>query len=170
MNRKLLGDESFGVAATLFNLGETVGNEGHFAEYESLQRQTLALFRKLLGAEHPYCGKSLSGLAIALAALDRPADAEAAGREALTIQQRREPQDPVEIAAAEIGLAVALAAAGEIEAAEELATHARVAAEEDATEGAPTLALEIIARRHDRAGRGAEAARCRRLLAPRPAA
>ncbi|HET9767961.1 MAG TPA: tetratricopeptide repeat protein, partial [Thermoanaerobaculia bacterium] len=72
MNRKLLGDESFAVAATLFNLAETVATEGNFAEYERLQRQTLALFHKLLGPEHPYCGKSLSGLAIALAALDRP--------------------------------------------------------------------------------------------------
>ena len=139
-------------------------------EYERLQRQTLALFRKFLGPEHPYCGKSLSGLAVALAALDRPAEAEEAGREALAIQQRRDPQDPAEIAAAEIALAVALSAAGELDSAEELATHARTAAaEDDPAEGAPTLAAEAVARRYDRAGRGAEAARCRHLLAPRPA-
>jgi serine/threonine-protein kinase len=169
MNRKLLGDESFAVAATLFNLAETVAAEGNFAEYERLQRQTLALFRKFLGPEHPYCGKSLSGLAVALAALDRPTEAEAAGREALGIQQRREPQDPVEIAAAEIGLAVALAAANKIDEAEALGARGVAAAEDGATEGAPMLALETIARRYEGSGRWAEAARCRRLLVARPA-
>jgi len=169
MNRKLLGDDSFAVAATLFNLAETVGNEGHFADYEALQRQTLALFRKLLSPEHPYCGKSLSGLAVALAALDRPAEAEAAGREALAIQQRHQPQDPAEIAAAEIDLAVALAAARKLDEAEQVARHAATAGEDDAGEGAPALAVETVALRYERAGRPAEAARCRRLLAAQPA-
>jgi eukaryotic-like serine/threonine-protein kinase len=169
MNRKLLGEESFGVAASLFNLAETLGAEGHFAEYEPLQRQTLALFHKLLSPEHPYCGKSLSGLAIALAALDRPAEAEAAGRDALAIQQRREPQDPAEIAAAEIALAVALTAGGKLDEAEALAARGVAAAEEGAAVGAPKLAVETVARRYERSGRGAEAARCRRLLPAPPA-
>lgn len=169
MNRKLLGDESFGVAASLFNLAEVVGAEGHFEDYASLHRQTLTLLRKLLGPEHPYCGKSLSGLAIALAALDRAAEAEAAGRDALAIQQRHQPQDPAEIAAAEIDLAVALAASGKLDEAEELARRGLAAGEDDPAQGAPMLAIEAIAHHFERAGRAAEAARCRHLLPPRPA-
>ena len=166
MNRKLLGDESFAVAATLFNLAETLAAEGHFTEYVPLQRQTLALFRQLLDPEHPYCGKSLSGLAIALAALDRPAEAEAAGREALAIQQRHQPQDLTEIAAAQIGLAVALTAGGKLDEAEKLVKRAAPNAGEDDAEGAPMLAVESVARRYERSGRGAEAARCRAVLSP----
>ena len=83
-----LADQPEVLAAVHFTLGWTYKGHGKFAPAEQHLRASLDLRRKVLGANHPDCGQSLTALAELFVSATKYREAEAAGREAVAIYRR----------------------------------------------------------------------------------
>ncbi len=63
LERRLGGDRSPGVAATLNNLGVLLGQRGDWAGAEPFQREALDIIRAVRGPEHPEVAAGMNTLA-----------------------------------------------------------------------------------------------------------
>jgi tetratricopeptide (TPR) repeat protein len=69
-------------------LGETLDKEGRYAEAETLERETAAVQRRVLGTDHPGTLVSMNRLARALSHRQNYAEAEKLAAQALDTQRR----------------------------------------------------------------------------------
>jgi len=54
MRKAILGDDHLDVAASLYNLASLYDNQFRFREAEALFKESLDIFQKTLGVEHPH--------------------------------------------------------------------------------------------------------------------
>ena len=53
IRRRVLGPEHLDTLKSMNNLALVLDDEGHYAEAEKLDRETLDVMRRVLGPEHP---------------------------------------------------------------------------------------------------------------------
>lgn len=88
LQNKLLGPEHPETLKSRSLLAEILLFQGHYAEAEKLQRETLAARSRVLGSDHPETIRSMSRLAKVLVFHGLTAEATALQREALAIARR----------------------------------------------------------------------------------
>jgi len=101
--KKLKGEEDPQVAYTLDRSAmvllrqsqafETPANQRLLKEAETLEREALAMSRKLLGNEHPDVATALGGVTQALLDSQKFTEAELPARECLAIREKKSPDD-----------------------------------------------------------------------------
>ncbi len=124
LRRRLLGNESPEVAASLYDLGNVYVSQGRQAEAEKLYREALAMQKKLLGAEHMAVAKTLGQLSIALTDRGSQAEAEKLLQEALAVQGKLLGKEHAEIAESLHNLSKVLYRQGDLGQAEATAREA----------------------------------------------
>jgi len=105
-------------------LGEVYRQLGEYQKAEELQRQALAVRKRLLGDEHPLVAASLFKLALVLNARGEHAEAESLYREALAIQRKLLGNDNSDVAATLDSLAVVIEREGRLAEAESMLREA----------------------------------------------
>ena len=103
LRRKLLGERHFEVALGFVNLGDTLNEQGSFAEAERMIREGLAIFRSTLPDRHIQIALTLNDLADTMKNRNRYEDAERLYREALAIFENAS-ADPADAAPSWEGL------------------------------------------------------------------
>ncbi len=93
--RSLPGQKDMQFAAMLQSQSANRLDRGQATEAEQLARQSVAMFRDTTPATHPEMAYGLLVLGRALAALERPAEAETYLREALSIFRKYFPEDDI---------------------------------------------------------------------------
>jgi hypothetical protein len=84
----LAGPEHPDTLTSAGNLANSLTCQGRYAEAEAIEREVLAVRRRVLGAEHPNTLTSASHLACSLSNQGRHAEAEQIEREVLELQKR----------------------------------------------------------------------------------
>lgn len=122
--RRALGTVSVENAITLNNLARVLSDTGRFGEAETLQRESLNLFERELGHEHPHTLIGLRNLAETLQAAGKPAEAGALQLRAIELGRRLYGDDDPELVRNLSGLGIALQSRGELDKAEPLLREA----------------------------------------------
>ncbi len=86
------------MADSLRNLSIILGDEGKWAESETMAREVLETRRKLLGSEHPWVASALDDVAWAAGARGKLDEAETLEREALAMRRRLLPEEHPDVA------------------------------------------------------------------------
>lgn len=77
-----------GYNSTLNNLGLLFWKQGKYESVEASYQQALAIYRKVVGNNHPHTARTLHNLAILYSEQEKYAQAEPMFQEALAIQQK----------------------------------------------------------------------------------
>ena len=89
MTRRLQGSENLAVAVGTEHLANILAARGRLDEGERMEREALAMYRKLVGNECPQAAKALFDLSITIGRQpNRLVEAENLGREALAMQRK----------------------------------------------------------------------------------
>ena len=119
LRRALFGETNLLVAESLVGLGAALEMQGEGRKAEMAMGQALAIRRKLLGDDHPEVARTLSNYGTLIRS--RPAEAEAAHREALRRLQRHFPEGSADVAAALDNLGLTLKVRGKLTEGEQIA-------------------------------------------------
>ena len=76
------------IATYLNNLADVLSSQGKFLEAEPLYRQSIEVFKKVLGPDHPNVATLLNNLALLLKSQGKKSEAKTLGKEALAIRIR----------------------------------------------------------------------------------
>lgn len=120
IRRRVLGPENLETLRSLDDLGWTLNQQGHAAEAEKLQRETVATRRRVFGEENLDTLKSISNLAWTLDREGNYTEAEKLERKALEIRRRIEKTEDKETLSAMNNLAATLGHEGHYAEAESL--------------------------------------------------
>jgi tetratricopeptide (TPR) repeat protein len=83
-----MGAEHSAVASSLNSLAVVLRTQGSYSEAATLQREALALHRKLWGAAHPHVASTLTQLALTHLAQGNDSEAEALFGEAMALYRK----------------------------------------------------------------------------------
>ncbi len=118
--RRLLGDQSAEVAASLFYVGELLRDEGRYDEAEASYKKALAIQETRLGKDDLEVAATLQALSVLYDTQGKTAAAEAAVRRALQIRERSLSPDHPDVAKSVNSLGIILFSAGKYAEAEPL--------------------------------------------------
>lgn len=119
LRRALFGETNLLVAESLVGLGDAMEMQGEVRNAELAVGQALAIRRQLLGEDHPEVARTLSAYGALIQS--RPAEAEAAQREALSRLQRHFPEGSADVATALDNLSGTLRLRGKLTEGEQIA-------------------------------------------------